>query len=74
MSNNPSQPIEPYGDNFTPIIPVDYLEHTDGRPFCSSDDCDCRENQDAIQELNGYYQDGLASRNDVDNIYHGRTV
>jgi hypothetical protein len=66
--------LQPYGDNFIPIIPVDYAEHTPVKPFCWNDGCDCREDQEAIAELNQQFQDGLASRNDVDDIYHGRTI
>lgn len=62
-----------YGDNFIPIIPVDYKQHTVGRPFCDDETCDCKEDQDAINELHQQYQDGLASEQDVQNIYHGRT-
>lgn len=71
--NNTSQPS--YGDNFIPVVPSEqYLEHTEGRPFCTSDSCDCREDQDLIKDLNNQYQNGLASRSDVDRIYNGRTV
>ena len=63
-----------YGDNFVPVIPVDSREHTEATPFCWNDGCPCREDQEAIGTLNQQYQDGLASRNDVDNIYRGYVV
>jgi len=66
--------FDPYADNFIPVIPTDYAEHTPDTPFCWDDGCDCREDQEAIAELHQQFQDGLVSRTDVDNIYHGRTV
>ncbi len=69
-----NQELTPWSDNLLPVIPVDYLEHTEGRPFCTDESCECREDQDAINDLHQQYQDGLASRDDVDRIYHGRTV
>ena len=68
------QEITPWSDDLLPVVPVDYLEHTEGRPFCTDESCTCREDQDAINDLNQQYQDGLASRDDVDRIYHGHTV
>lgn len=50
-----------------------YSEHT-GRKFCYDTTCPDKEDQDAISDLNDWYQNGLASREDVDNIYRGRTV
>lgn len=66
--------FQPYGDNFVPVIPTDALEHTPEKPFCWNDACPCREDQDALGELAGFFQQGLVSRSDVDNIYHGRVV
>lgn len=68
------QEITPWADNFIPVIPVDYLEHTTDQPFCWDDGCPCREDQDAINELNQQFQDGLVSAEDVECIYQGRTV
>lgn len=53
---------------------TDYREHTPDHPFCGDLSCPCHEDHEAIQELGGYYQDGLVSGSDADNIYHGRTI
>lgn len=80
MANHHPQPsqsqkdITPWSDDLIPVVPVDYLEHTEGRPFCPNESCDCREDQDAIQNLHWQYREGLVSREDVERIYHGRTV
>lgn len=63
-----------YGDNFIPVIPGEYLEHSPENPFCWSGGCPCREDQDAIHALNAAYQDGLITSEEVNSIYHGRTV
>ena len=61
------------------VIPIldgtDYREHTPDHPFCDDvEGCPCHEDQEAIEELNGYYQDGLVSASDADNIYRGKTL
>ncbi len=62
-----------YGDNFIPIIPSDYSVHTADNPFCDDMSCPCHEDQSATYDLNGYYSDGLVSRDDADRIYRGKT-
>lgn len=53
---------------------ADYREHTPDHPFCEDMQCPCKEDEEAINELNGYYQDGLVSSTDLDNIYRGKTL
>jgi hypothetical protein len=53
---------------------TDWREHGPGHEFCEDMDCPCHEDQDAIGKLNGYYQDGLVSAEDADNIYRGKTL
>jgi hypothetical protein len=40
--------MQGFGDNFIFVIPVDYLEHTDEKPFCWNGSCTCHEDQDTI--------------------------
>lgn len=42
--------------------------------FCYDDSCPDREDQERINIVNEWYQDGLVSAEDADNIYHGRTL
>lgn len=53
---------------------TDWREHTDERLFCSEDDCPCHEDEGNMETLNGWYNEGLISAADGDNIYHGRTI
>lgn len=48
-------------------------EHTEHQ-FCSDMACPCHEDQERINELSGYYNDGLASKADADRIYRGKVV
>ncbi len=65
---------EHFGDNFIPIIQVDYLEHTVDRPFCQDETCPCHEDQDAIAAVNQAYVDGLIAAEDATRIIQGYTV
>ncbi len=44
MSANPNQPLED-DEEYTvvPVIPTDYLYHTDEHPECFEPDCDCHQ-------------------------------
>ena len=74
MSLKSGKDPTPYGDNFIPVVPVDYIEHTPDTPFCWNDGCICREDQEAINNLNQAIKDGLITVEDANRIYHGRTV
>lgn len=63
-----------YGDNFIPVLPVEYSLHTSENPFCEDMSCPCHEDQNAVNTLNGHYQNGLVSREDADRIYRGQTL
>jgi len=64
----------PYGDNFIPLIPVDYTLHTEENPFCNDLSCPCHEDQSKVGKLNNYYQDGLVSAEDADRIFRGKAL
>ena len=51
--------MQGFGDNFIPVIPVDYLEHTDEKPFCWNGSCACHEDQDNIALVAQQVQEGL---------------
>lgn len=63
-----------FGDNFTPIIFVDYLEHTADRPFCWDATCPCHDDQDAIAEVHQAHQDGLLTAENATRIVLGQTI
>ncbi len=65
--------MQPYGDNFIPVIPVDYTEHTSDHPFCGDPSCFCHEDADAIAKVNEAVQAGLATPDDATRIVRGET-
>jgi len=66
--------MQHYGDNFIPIIPGDYVEHTPDSPFCWDESCPCHEDQAAIRHVDQAYQDGLITAEDAIRIVQGRTI
>ncbi len=58
--------MQPYGDNFIPVIPTDSLVHTPDNPTCSDPDCPCQEGIKA--ELLGYYNEGIITADDATRI------
>ncbi len=65
------------GDNFAVVIPVDYKEHTQDKPFCDhalNPDCPCREEQTAIQQINNYVQEGLLTPDEAQRTWKGQML
>lgn len=56
------------------VIPVDYLLHTPGTPFCYDGTCDCHDDQEAIQTVAGYVQDGLMTPEEATAFVAGKMV
>jgi hypothetical protein len=51
--------IQPFGDNFIPVIPVEYSYHTQQQPFCWDSDCPCHTDTEAIAHVQQEYEAGL---------------
>lgn len=66
--------LRPFADNFIPIIPVDYKEHTEAKPFCWNSGCSCHEDQDAIAQVNKYIQNGLLTPGEATDFVNGKTI
>jgi len=66
--------MQPYGDNFLPVIPEDHLLHTQEHPFCSIDTCLCREDQEALNAVNALVMNGLLTPDEATAFIQGRTV
>jgi hypothetical protein len=66
--------IEPYADNFIPVIPTDEFEHSPDKPFCSDPACDCHEDQDAIGLVAQYVDRGLMTPQEAADFVGGRTI
>lgn len=57
------------------VLPgTDYREHTVAHPFCGEDDCPCHDDEENMQQLQQWYNEGLIGPRDGDHIYHGRTI
>jgi hypothetical protein len=70
----PTSSLDEFGEEYD-VYPVENLPlHTPDHPFCDDLTCPCHEDQEAIAELNGYYETGLVSRDDAERIYRGLTL
>ena len=66
--------IQPYGDNFIPVVPVDYKEHTPENPFCWDESCPCHEDEEAIANVNPAVQDGLITPSEATDFVRGKLI
>ncbi|MHB8600750.1 MAG: hypothetical protein ACYDER_28585 [Ktedonobacteraceae bacterium] len=67
--------IEPYADNFIPVVPIDYMLHDDGHPFCPADPtCPCHEDQTLIAEVARYVADGELTPQEATDFVNGRMI
>ncbi len=66
--------IEPFADNFLPVIPIDYAEHTYDNPFCWDALCDCHEDQTAIAQVAYYVNEGLLTTQEATDFVGGHTI
>ena len=66
--------IKPYGDNFIPVIPVDYVEHTKENPFCYNDSCPCHEDEEQIAKVDEAVQNGLMTPEEASDFVRGKLI
>jgi hypothetical protein len=66
--------MEPYADNFIPVIPVDHIVHTPSHPFCWDETCPCHEDQDAIAQVAQHVTDGLMTPSEATDFVGGRGI
>ena len=55
-------------------VEIVYLPEHNASGFCWDETCPDRENQDNVQTLGQAVQDGLATPQEADSIYHGHTI
>lgn len=67
-------PIVEYGDNFIPVILVDYLEHTIERPFCWDRTCPCHQDREALEQVNQDHRNGLCTLTEALRIVKGEQI
>ena len=65
---------EPYGDNFSIVVPVDVVIHTESHPFCWDDSCPCHTDEQAIGQVKEQYDNGLITAEEVELIIKGKTL
>ncbi len=66
--------IEPYADNFIPVVPVEYELHTSEKPFCYDPTCDCHEDDLLVAEVSLHVQDGLMTPDEATDFVNGRGI
>jgi hypothetical protein len=66
--------IEPCGDNFIPVVPVEYELHTPEKPFCYDAACDCHEDDVAIFQVSLHVQDGLMTPDEATGFVKGKGI
>lgn len=66
--------MQGYGDNFIPVIPVDDVEHTPGKPFCWNSACPCHEDEELISEVAAHVQDDLLTPDEATDFVAGRGI
>ncbi len=66
--------MQGFADNFIPVIPVDYLEHTDEKPFCWNAACPCHEDQESITTVAQHVQDGLFTPQEATDFVAGKGI
>jgi hypothetical protein len=66
--------MQPYGDNFALVIPVDDLEHTADKPFCWDSTCGCHTDQQLFRETQQFVADGVLTPDEAMLFIAGKTV
>lgn len=61
-------------DNFTYLIFVDHVLHTEDKPFCYCPTCDCHEDEVAIFQVSLYVQDGLMTPQEATDFVKGKGI
>ncbi len=65
----------PIPDNFAYIVLVESTYHTEDNPFCFADEhCPCHEDQEAIQRVGQWVQEGLMTQDEASEYILGKTV
>ncbi len=61
-------------DNFTYLIFVDHVLHTEDKPFCFDAACECHEDQVAIFLVLLFVQDGLMTPDEATDFVKGKGI
>ena len=61
-------------DNFSIVVPVDYLLHTPEKPFCFDSQCPCHEDDLLIEEVSVFVSEGLITSQEATDFVAGRGI
>jgi hypothetical protein len=56
------------------LVYVDHLLHTDAKPFCFDETCDCHDDDVAVYQVSLYIQDGLMTPEEATEFVKGRGI
>lgn len=63
-----------FGDNFIPVIPVEYLVHEIDRPFCWDSTCGCHRDETLFREVQQFVLNGEMTPHEAMLFLAGKTV
>jgi hypothetical protein len=66
--------IEPFADNFSYVIPVDYTLHTLEKAFCYDSTCGCHDDQTLVAEVDQHIADGLMTPDEATDFVKGKGI
>ncbi len=66
--------MEPFADNFLPVVPVDYRLHTPEKPFCYDPTCPDKEDELLIAEVAQFVTDGLMTPEEATDFVRGKGI
>lgn len=67
--------MRPEEEHTTYVVPVDYLLHTPGNPFCPVDpSCPCHVDRENIAQVASFVQEGLMTPEEATDFVNGRMI
>lgn len=72
----PDGEMQPYADNFIPVIPVTEASvlHDDDHQFCYDETCPCHQDEAALLQVEGYVDEGLLTPYEARLFVAGKTL
>ncbi len=61
-------------DHSTHLVIVDYLLHTEDKPFCFDQTCECHEDDLLIFQVSLFVQDGLMTPQEATDFVKGKDI
>ena len=66
--------MRPEEKHMTYVIPVDYLLHTPGNPFCYDGTCGCHDDPVLVAEVATFVSEGLLTPEEATDFVTGKMV